>query len=205
MGVMVVLFLAGSLGALADRAEKVPAGFVALIRGVPVPNGQLSLREFNKRKGQVRAERRATHVTNGISSGEEALRQMLEEIEVLAEAKRLGIRVGIREVNKAFREVKFRVFESIGQFDEYLRRTRLTEKEARHRVRVQLLFKRIESKVTSGKNGLKKVTALLRFARRYVHRWRSRTICLPSLATERCSNGPPLSAEHVLEFAVGRP
>jgi hypothetical protein len=196
---LAALVVVGFLGAVfvgansADASGEPPAGYAAVVGGIEGRAGWIPMSQFEKRKTQVRAERRVAGGNDRSSVGEESLWQLLEEVEVEAEALQIGIRVDSRRVAREFRRVKHRDFSSIGQFQAFLKRIHLTEDEARHRIKVQLLFGRIEDHVLAGVSPHKKSIALQRFSYAYLRRWRSRTICRPALATERCSNGAPLS------------
>jgi hypothetical protein len=198
VGVPVVTFLVlTSLVVFAARAagdsSGPPPGYAAVVRGLPGASGFLSMALFDQRKSQVRAERRLVEGLGGTSVSDEALRQLLEEPEVEAEARRMGIRVGARKVTRLLRRTKRQDFPSIGSYRRYLKKARLTEGEARRRIRGQILFKRIEEHVTAGAPPERRSTRLRRYAVVYLRRWRSKTTCVAALATERCSNGAPLS------------
>jgi hypothetical protein len=150
------------------------------------------MKQFDHRKGQVRAERRAEGGGGTTSVGDESLRQLLEEVDTEAEAERLGLSVSEDRVARKFRRVKHRDFPSIKKYRAFLEEFRLTEAEARDRVKLQLLQKRIEEHLTAGIPKAHRIAALLRFTDGYERRWRSRTVCRAPLATDRCSNGPPL-------------
>lgn len=178
------------------------AGYVAVVKGIPERAGWLSMKQFSKRKSQVRAERRVTKAADGVPIGDESLRQLLEEVEISAEAKRMAVHVGSGRVAMEFRHIKFGDFTTVDQFQSYLKRVRLTEEEARHRVRIQLLVKAIEGHVISGVPMSRRAGVLRRFSNAYLRRWRSRTVCRAALATDRCSNGPPLSASDKIEIGL---
>ena len=187
----------------ASSGAGVPSGYAAVVQGVEGGAGLLSMQLFDKRVPQVRAERRATGVTNRSSAGEEALRQLLEEVEVEAETERLGIHLEQRRVTKAFRQIKQHDFPSIASFHDYLRRVRLSEAESRRRIEVQILSERIEEHVLDGVPESRRSVAMGHWADWYLGKWRARTNCRQNLATDRCSNGPPLSRETDSGFAGG--
>jgi hypothetical protein len=164
----------------------------AVIRGFFGQTTHLTLSEFRLRKVQVQAERAVTGADKGTPVGEEALGQLIEEVATEAEAERRGIRVGRRQVEKAFRMIRARSFSSPSAFRRYLRSVRLTEDEARHRVLVQLLFVSIEKEVEGRSSTALGAAKLKKFSERFLRRWRGRTVCLLTIATDRCSNGPPI-------------
>jgi hypothetical protein len=100
--------------------------------------------------------------------------------------------------------VKHRDFSSIKQYRAFLEEFRLTEAEARHRVKIQLLQKRIEEHVTAGVPKAHRIAASLRVTDAYDRGWRARTICRAALATDGCSNGPPLPSASGSAAPVGR-
>jgi hypothetical protein len=184
-------FCTGSVSQAA-RPRRLSAADAAVVRRFGGLTTHITIAQFDKRKLQVRAERSAAGPSPTTSVGEESLGQLIEEIATESEADRRGIRVGRRPVAKAFREIKSKRFSSTAAFDRYLKALDLTEAEARHRVRVQLLFAGIEKEILKGASGLHRAAVLGRFTTRFLRRWRMRTVCLASLATDRCSNGPPL-------------
>lgn len=186
-----------------EAAPELPPRWAARVEGLVGRAGSLPMGQFSLRRVQVRAERRGVGATNGLSVGEESLRQMLEEVDVEGEADRRGIKLSSRQVRLAFRRVKLHDFSSISEFREYLRRSHLSESEARHRVKVQLLFTKIEKDVTAGYSLPQRIAALRKFTSRYLRQWRSRTICRRALATDRCSNGPPLPSGSEVGRGVG--
>lgn len=190
----VVLGVPGVAASSGGEAAKVAPGGVAVITRPSGGEIQLAMKQFDRRNEQVRAERRELGVRQDGTVGEEGLRQILEEADIEAEASEMEIVVGDRQTARALRRIKLRDFSSIRQFQTYLRRVRITEAEARERVRIQLLLRRIENHVTAGVSKSHRAAALRRFVNVYLRRWRSRTVCRPGLATERCSNGPPLAS-----------
>jgi hypothetical protein len=153
---LAALVVVGLLGAAlvgpnsADASGEPPAGYAAVVRGIAGRAGWIPMGQFEKRKTQVRAERRVAGGNDRSSVGEASLWQLLEEVEVEAEAFQIGIRVDSHRVARQFRRVKHRDFSSIGQFQAFLKRIHLTEDEARRRIKVQLLFSRIEDRVLAG-------------------------------------------------------
>jgi hypothetical protein len=87
--------------------------------------------------------------------------------------------------------VKRRDFRSTKQYRALLEELRLTEAEACHRVKIQILRRRIEGHVTAGIPKAHAIAALVRFTDGYERRSRSRTVCRDALAIDRRSNGPP--------------
>lgn len=175
-----------------SAAEGPPPGYVAVVSGLPGQVGWLTMKRFERRKGQVRAERQADLGGGKTSVGEESLRQLLEEVDVEAEAERRGLSVSDARVAHELRRVKHRDFPSTKKYRAYLEELRLTEAEARHRLKVELLQDAIEQQVIAGVPGIRRITARLHFVAAYERRWRSKTTCRAALAIDRCSNGPPL-------------
>lgn len=198
-----ILLGVGFAQSTAEASSEAPPGYAAVVRGVIGRMGWISMKGFEKRKAQVRAERRLPGAADGIPVGEESLWQLLEEVEVEAEALRMDLRVGSHRVAREFRRVKHRNFASIDKFHAFLKEIHLTEDEARHRIKGQLLFSLIKDHVLNGVTPQRRSIALRRFSDAYLRRWRSRTICRQAIATERCSNGPPLSLEAGASLGTG--
>lgn len=193
-GVVVVVtlmfFLWAIPGSQASRPEP-PSGYVAAVAGVPDGAGKVSRVDFDLRRRQVRAERKAIGVKGSVSVGEESLRQLLEEVDIEGEARLRGITVRPRQVSRELRAVKEGDFASIGEFRSFLRRLHLTEAEARQRIRLQVLLRRIEDQVTAkAQDPIRAGRTLRKFVQAYLRRWRSVTICQRAIATDRCANGP---------------
>jgi hypothetical protein len=196
------LVCVGCATAYGSGTKKAPPGYAAVVRGIERKAGWLSMGLFDQRIEQVRAERRVTGSKGSISVPEESMRQLLEEVEVAAEAKRMGIHLSARQVTRAFRRVKRTDYSSIGEFRTFLRRIRLTESEARRRIEIQLFMERIEDRVLAGVPLTQRGDTMEHWVAWYLQKWRSKTACRPVLATERCSNGPPLAKESGSDFSA---
>lgn len=200
---IVVIAVFYVLAAPSSSSGKLPDGVAAVVRGFSGNVVRLPMEELQKRRIQVEAERRVIGAHYVVSIASESLRQLLEEVDVEFEGSRRGLGVSQKQIATVFRQIKRRDFSSLGEFHRYLRRIRMSEDEARHRVKIQMLAKAIEEQVAEGTSVFRRAEVLGRFAKRYVLRWRNRTICRVSLATERCVNGPPPSDEGETGFAFG--
>ncbi|HEX3735519.1 MAG TPA: hypothetical protein VHU86_10270 [Solirubrobacterales bacterium] len=97
------------------------------------------------------------------------------------------------------------------EYQHFVHSAKLTEEDLRERVKLQLLARLIEDRITRGIHGYAaQQEAFSKFVKDYSKRWKARTVCAPRYATGRCSNGP--SAETVTKpiypperHASGRP
>ena len=171
-----------------------PKGEAAIVDGVPGGGVRLTIEQFDKRKVQVQP--------NAVTSRRSRARRWVKKASARFWKKSISklkvaemtIVVGHRQIARAFRRIKLRDFSSIRQFQAYLRSIRVTEAEARQRVKIQVLSQRIENHVVAGVPGVNRAAVLRRFVNAYLRRWRSRTVCRAEIASERCSNGPPVSS-----------
>jgi len=87
------------------------------------------------------------------------------------------------------RQIKRKNFKSRKQFYAYIKHTHFTLRDIRYRVELQLLATRIEERAARGARTKKELREKLSaFVDAYEKRWRSRTVCAPRYAFERCSN-----------------
>jgi hypothetical protein len=87
--------------------------------------------------------------------------------------------------------IKEESFKSAEQFRAYLRHARLTMRDVRERVELQLMSRFIQERIVHNADSKKGVgEAFSDFVSAYQERWRSRTVCAAEYVIDRCSNGP---------------
>jgi hypothetical protein len=121
---------------------------------------------------------------------ETALDSLLETVWIQGLASEEGISVTQREIEVELEKIAADNFESDAELDEFLETSHLSDRDVEERVKVQILSSELLEKA-QGKAATeeKRQTALSRYARDFEERWRSRTVCSPAVATEKCSNG----------------
>lgn len=197
-----VLLVAG--GDAADAPERLspdelPSSTVAVVTHVAPQLGTVTKREFAHSLDQAAAQ---SDLEEPPGRGDPqygelkkaALATLLDSIWVRGQAEEMGIFVTDREVADEFAKIREESFESKAEYQEFLRESRYTDEDVDERVLTQLLTTKVQEEIVADLSSEKaKQEAFQRFVRRYNRRWRSRTVCAPAFATERCSNGERIS------------
>jgi hypothetical protein len=195
----------GSSAALLS-AEGLLTSTVAVVSEVPTGHGKITRREFQHellieaaaaggrsvpRPGEKGYEKRKTDAVNFL----------LEGVWILGQAAEMHIRVTRHQISRELALIKRESFKSAAEFRRFLRESHYTYRDVRERVRVQLLSQRLQRRISrrierESRNEFEEKKAFREFVAEFNERWRSRTVCAPEYATERCSNGPVPSGEH---------
>lgn len=181
--------------------EELPANTVAVVSHIPAPPRTVTVAELGRAATQTIAQSRSKKApTPGQPQykaiEEEALAELLDGLWILGQAAEMGISVTTEKVSVELAQIKEESFNTEKQFRSYLKHSHLTMRDVRYRVELQLLSTRIQERVARGVKGPQNVQkAFSAFVDSYAERWRSRTICAPQYATERCSNGPVPKSE----------
>jgi len=191
--VFVAVVVGTASGASEPEVEELPPGVVATVAEVPGGFGTITVRELRRAIIQVSAQRGTSPAP---APGEPhyrrvaklALAESLDVADIEGEGAERDIAVSARQVARRLAAIK-REFNSKVEFHKYLRRLKLSENEARERVRLQILVRRIETDVYGGLDGAAAQAKAKEFVEAYRKRWRARTICAPEYAIGRCSNG----------------
>ena len=180
-------------------AEFVPAelapGTIAVVDQVEGDPGTITTKELARGMAQAFAFSRKAVPRPGqpryAKAANEAFGDLLEEADIEGEAaERKLIAPGI-EVSRRLAKVKRENFDSEAGYRNFLHRSKMTNKEAREKVRLQLLIDLITIDVLRGISGEHaRRRAFAQFVREYSARWRERTVCAPRFANHRCSNEP---------------
>jgi SurA N-terminal domain len=174
---------------------ELPSGTVAFVSGVPSALGTITRAELKRSIAQVSAQAGLSTPPGRADplykrAEEKALGELLDMVDIEGEAAERGVTVTQPEISAKLARIKTS-FKSPAEYSKSLHEAKLTEKEVRERVKLQILIRRIEVGVIRGIRGLTAQKAALReFAREYVTRWKSRTICAPQVAIDRCADGP---------------
>lgn len=125
-----------------------------------------------------------------------ALDSLLERIWVRGLAAEMDIAVTGRQVKRQLALIKQQSFKSGAEYRQFLRESRFTRRDVFERVEVEMLAERIQVRLQrrierEARNEYEEQKAFEEFVKEFNERWRSRTVCAPVYATERCSNGPP--------------
>jgi hypothetical protein len=205
-GVVAVLVLVAATGAV-ERSVALPApeelvpNTVALVSEVPVRRGTITKAEFRHALVLVTAFKDRGSVPKSGERGyerleREAVDNLLEAIWIQGLAAEMGIAVTRRQVSLELARVKEESFKSLAEFREFLREAHYTKRDLNERVELQVLSQRLQERLQrkierEARNPFEEKQALNEFVAEFNERWRSRTVCAPQYATDRCSNGPP--------------
>jgi peptidylprolyl isomerase len=132
--------------------------------------------------------------TKYAETAETALATLLEPIWIQGEAEERGLVVTSSEVSKKRAKIEREEFKSEGQYRKFLAESHYTKTDVRERVKVQLLGSKIQRELEGESepphSQRARERALSDFETEFSSRWRSRTVCQPTYAIEKCSNGP---------------
>ncbi|HEV7615455.1 MAG TPA: SurA N-terminal domain-containing protein [Solirubrobacterales bacterium] len=200
LGAGVVLLVSGSdpeqSPALASLPlpQEVPPD-IAVVIDVPSSQGEVSSREFDRAMEQQAAQKKLKTVPAEGEAGYEELEQaalgeLLDSIWIRGQAAEMGVSVTPAQVTAELENIKRRSFKSEAEYQTFLASSHFSERDTRERVELQLLSTDLQDKVGSGaKTKAEGEKDFAKFVSSYQRRWRSRTVCAPEFANERCANG----------------
>jgi SurA N-terminal domain len=127
-----------------------------------------------------------------------AVDSLLEAAWIKGQAKEMGIVVTRRQVRREVAAIKEASFASGAEFRRFLRRFRYTRRDVYAQVELQVLSRRIQERIQTriareSSTEAEEQRAFDEFLAEFNERWRSRTVCAPEYATDRCSNYSPPS------------
>lgn len=186
-------FGAGTAAGEQPLPEAFSPPVVATVSHVPGQFGTVTKKELGRGIAQVRAgsqgspgHRPQAEITKV------ALEELLETAYLEGEAVRRGLVVTGREISIELGLIKKDNFKSKADYQHFLHQNKLTPKEVRERVRLQIIITEIEEAVLRGIRGeAARIRAFGEFIDAYKKRWRARTVCAPNYATALCSNSSP--------------
>jgi parvulin-like peptidyl-prolyl isomerase len=153
----VVLFL---IFAIAEGIGQpsVPAGYVALVKGVPSETGKVSQKDFERALEQSSAQAGLkTPPKPGSKKYEEAkksaLSSLFDAIWVQGQAEEMGIEVTDKEISEKLSEIKSQNFKTPAEFNAFLRKSHLSPQDVNERVRLQIETEKIQEQI--GKSAAK--------------------------------------------------
>ncbi len=179
--------------------EELPAGVVAFVGSIAPEMATLTDAELTRAIGQVAAQSHRRSVPSAgqpryAALSKEALAERLDAIWIQGQAAEMGIAATERQVSTELAKIKRNNFKSKREYQAFLKSSRLTQRDVRERIALQILSTRIQLRVLRSPAGRKNPRQTLAdFIADYTKRWRSRTVCAPAYATERCANGPSRS------------
>lgn len=202
--VAIALTLAGwsatSSVALPAPEELVP-NTVALISDVPARDGTITRPEL-RHAVIIQAAGAGLRTTSkpGDRGYErlqrEALEFQLEGVWIRGEAAEKNISVTPREVAGELARIKKESFKTEAEYRKFLRESRYTRRDVRERVEIQLLSLELQEWLLQrfsreGKTSrAEEQRGFAEFIDEFNEKWKSRTVCGPDYAVDRCSNGP---------------
>jgi hypothetical protein len=174
---------------------------VAIVARVPDRGGEgggiMTKKEFHRALAQAAAGKGLKTVPEPGRNGygklkETAIEELLDDSWIRGQAAEMGIGVRPREVARMTAKIKREAFTNGAEYRRFLREAHLTRRDVRENVEIQLLAKRIQERVQAGIDSEADMQkAFSKFVSEYEVRWRSRTVCAPDYAIDRCSNAPP--------------
>ena len=151
-GALLVVLFAGFAVAQGIGFPKVPSGDVALVEDAPEPNisqaefdrtFQQSWRRLGLRKAPKEGDAQYQEAT------EAAMNDLLDRTWLTAEAAELGVTASQREVDNEFKSIKESQFANEADYEKFLEDNGFTNAEVLERVKLQVLSRKIEDKITS--------------------------------------------------------
>jgi hypothetical protein len=196
-----VLAIAGwgsaSSTTLPAPGELVP-NTVALVSEVPVKRGTITKAEFWHGMELAAVQADAGPAPKPGEHGYErlktaVLKSIFEGIWVVGQAAEWHITVSRGQVKSEIARVKQEGFRSAAEFRQFLREAHYTRRDVYERVEIQLLSTELQERLVrkiDARNVREEQQGFREFVDEFNERWRSRTVCAPEFAIERCSNGP---------------
>lgn len=149
---LVVLFIVFAVAeGIGDPS--IPSGDVAKVENVPGDGGKISEGDFNKALGLAAAEVEKETPKPGDKEYDElkekAMGNLLNAAWLEGEAEELGISVTEKEVAAEFEKAKSEAFKTEAEYKEFLKKAHYTKADVLHQVKLQMLTKQVEEKVTT--------------------------------------------------------
>lgn len=211
------LALAG-WGAVSSFALPVPEELVpntvALVSDVSPRDGTITRHELRHQVVIVASQSNHRPIPEPSDRGyqrlqREALKFELEGVWIRGEAGERDISVTPREVSRELTRTKKESFESGAEYRRFLKESHYTRRDVRERVEIQLLAVGLQEWLQrrlsrEGKTSrVEEQRGFTEFVDEFSEKWKSRTVCGPEYAIDRCSNGPP-STRHVRRAPADR-
>jgi hypothetical protein len=184
--------------------EELVPNTVALISEVPPRRGTITKTELHHGMELAAAQADAGPQPKPGERGYErlkttVLKSMFEGIWIVGQAAEWDITVTPRQVKSLVAAVKRENFRSAAEFRQFLRESHYTRRDVYERVEIQLLSSELGERLAKqierdARNVREEQRAFREFIDEFNERWRSRTVCAPNYAIERCSNGSDPSA-----------
>jgi SurA N-terminal domain len=181
--------------------EELPASLVAVVSDVPVSRGRITRAEFQHALLLSSVQAGRDSVSKPGEDGYERLKRrtlafIFEGLWVVGQGAEMGIAVTRAEVANRLESIKKQSFKSEAEYLRFLRETHYTKRDVHERVEVELLSLRIQRRLLKrierdSRNEYEEKRAFKEFITEFTERWRSRTVCAPEFAIDRCSNGLP--------------
>lgn len=151
-GALFIVLFAGFAVAQGIGFPKVPSGDVALVEDAPDPNISQSAfdRTFEqswKRLGLRKAPEEGDAQYD--QARDAAMNDLLDRTWLTAEAAELGVTASSREVDNEFQTIRESQFADDADYEKFLRDNGFTNEEVLERVKLQVLSRKIEEKITS--------------------------------------------------------
>lgn len=112
-----------------------------------------------------------------------ALNGILEMIWLEGQASEMGISISATEVEDEKQAIRKDNFKTASQYEKFLRESHFSAADIDRRVHAQVLSGKVQGRLTAAGEELDDA-----FVRDFNMKWRTRTICAPAHATEKCVN-----------------
>jgi hypothetical protein len=181
--------------------EDLPNDTVAVISGAPASLETVTQPDFQRALIQAAAQAKVEPVPGpGDKKYDElretALGEILDSIWIQGQAEEMGVSVTPGEISAELKKLKKQSFKTEKQYEEFLEEAHFTPTDVDERVTIQVLSQEIQDMISrrGGSSEHEQQKVFADFVKRYEARWRSRTVCAPAFAIERCSNGEKAEA-----------
>lgn len=217
-GVVAVALALAGWGAVSSVAlpapEELVPNTVALISDVSARDGTITRHELRHAVVIEASQANRRPLPHPGDRGYERLQKkalnfQLEGVWIRGEAAERNISVTPRQVSRTLALIKKESFESGAEYRRFLEESHYTRRDVRERVEIQLLSVELQEWLLQrlsreGKTSrAEEQQGFEEFVDEFSEKWKSRTVCGPDYAIDRCSNGPP-STRHVRRASADR-
>jgi len=152
-GVLFILLFIGFAVAQGIGSPSVPSGSVAIVEDVPDEIGEVTKEDFDRTLAQQVAQAKLKKAPEPGSKKFEELKtatlgELLDQVWIEGEAEELGLTATEKQVEDELATIKKQSFGSDQAYQKFLKESKFTPEDVISRVRLQLLSKQIQEKVT---------------------------------------------------------
>jgi parvulin-like peptidyl-prolyl isomerase len=153
-GVLFILLFIGFAVAQGIGSPSVPSSSVAIVEDVPDEIGEVTKEDFDRTLAQQVAQAKLKKAPEPGSKKFEELKtatlgELLDQVWIEGEAEELGLTATEKQVEDELATIKKQSFGSDQAYQKFLKESKFTPEDVISRVRLQLLSKQIQEKVTA--------------------------------------------------------